>query len=218
MAKRPPPNDGEEGPLRTCLVTRQRRAPVEMIRFVLSPEAVVTPDIRNRLPGRGVWISASRSTISEAARRKVFSHGFKGAANVGGDLAIDVEQLLETDALGLLSLANKAGAVVTGFGKVEGAITSGEAAIVVHASDAAADGIRKLGQATRRAGRSPETVKLFPAARLGLALGRPHVIHAALKNGAAGEGFLVRCQRLQAFRGDTADDESGQRPGFSTDE
>ena len=218
MAKRPPPNDGEDGPLRTCLVTRQRHAPSQMIRFVLSPDAVVTPDIRNRLPGRGVWISASRSTISEAARRKVFAHGFRGTASVGGDLVADVEQLLESDALGLLSLANKAGVVVTGFGKVEDAIGSGEAAILVHAVDAAADGVRKLGQAQRRAGRSPKTVKLFPAARLGLALGRPHVIHAALKNGAAGEGFLARCQRLQAFRGDTADDESGQGPGFSTNE
>ena len=218
MAKRPPPNDGEEGPLRTCLVTRQRRAPAQMIRFVLSPEAVVTPDIRNRLPGRGVWISASRATILEAARRKVFAHGFKTAVSASADLAVSVEALLESDALGSLSLANKAGAVVTGFGKVEGAIATGEAAIVVHAADAAADGIRKLGQTTRRAGRTPESVKLFAAERLGLALGRPHVIHAALKNGAAGEAFLARCRRLQAFRDDTTDDESGQGPGFSTDE
>ena len=218
MAKRPPPNDGEEGPLRTCLVTRQRRAPGQMIRFVLSPDAVVTPDIRNRLPGRGVWISASRATISEAGRRKVFAHGFRTPVAAPDDLVANVEALLETDALALLSLANKAGAVVTGFGKVETAIASCEAAIVVHASDAAADGVRKLGQTVRRAARTPASVKLFAAERLGLALGRPHVIHAALKNGAAGEAFLARCRRLQAFRDDTTVDESGQSPGFSTDE
>jgi hypothetical protein len=118
----------------------------------------------------------------------------------------------------MLSLANKAGIVVAGFGKVEDEIAAGRAAVIVHASDAADDGVRKLGQAARRAAHSPAQVNLFESSRLGLALGRPHVIHAALKSGAACEGFLARCRRLQAFRGTGTDEESGQGPGSGADE
>ena len=199
MPKRPKHDDDEAGPERTCLVTRERGHPDAMVRFVLSPEGEVTPDIRRRLPGRGVWITAARGTISEAMRRKAFDRGFRQVAKVGPDLVGAVEGLLASDALAMLSLANKAGAVVAGFGKVETEILSGAAGIVVHASDAAADGVRKLDQAEYRAGRTPAHVNLFDSGRLGLALGRPHVIHAALKSGAAGEAFLARCRRLQAF-------------------
>lgn len=218
MPKRRTQDEGEDGPLRTCLVTREKGDRSGMIRFVLSPEGEVTADVRNRLPGRGVWIKASRGTISEAARRKVFDRGFRGPAKAASDLPDRVERLLEADALQMLGLANKAGIVVTGFGKVEDELASGSAAIVVHAADAAADGIRKLGQAARRGGRSPAQVNLFESARLGLALGRPHVIHAALKSGAAGEAFLAKCRRLQAFRGDGATDEDGHGPGTGADE
>ena len=218
MPKRRTPDEGEDGPLRTCLVTREKGDRSGMIRFVLSPEGEVTADVRNRLPGRGVWIKASRSTISEAARRKVFDRGFRGPSKAASDLPDQVERLLEADALQMLGLANKAGIVVTGFGKVEDELASGSAAIVVHAADAAADGVRKLGQAARRGCRSPAQVNLFESARLGLALGRPHVIHAALKTGAAGEAFLAKCRRLQAFRGDGATDEDGHGPGIGADE
>ena len=218
MPKRPTQDDGEEGPLRTCLVTREKGERSGMIRFVLSPEGEVTADIRNRLPGRGVWIKTSRSTISEAVRRKVFDRGFRGPARIANDLPGEVERLLEADALQMLGLANKAGIVVTGFGKVEDELASGTAAIVVHAADAAQDGIRKLGQAARRAGHLPQRVNLFGSARLGLALGRPHVIHAALKAGPAGEAFLAKCHRLQAFCEQETADENGHGLGIGADE
>ena len=205
-------------PLRTCIVTRETGSPDAMVRFVLSPEGHVTPDIRRRLPGRGVWVNASRKTVSEAARRRAFDRGFRQPSAVPGDLADQVDALLESDALAMLSLANKAGVVVAGFGKVETAIVSGAAGIVIHAADAAADGVRKLDGAEYRVGRAPAHVNLFDAARLGLALGRPHVIHAALKSGAAGEAFLARCRRLQAFRAGGTDDKIGQGPGSGTNE
>lgn len=218
MPKRPADEDGEEGPLRTCLVTRERREKAALIRFVRSPDGQVTADIRNRLPGRGVWISASRDIVREAVRRRVFDRGFRGSAAVPADLDGTVDGLLEDDALGMLSLANKAGAVVAGFGKVEAEIAGGTAGVVIHAADAAADGVRKLGQAERRAGKAPAQVNLFDSGRLGLALGRPHVIHAALKWGPAGEAFLARCRRLQAFRASGQDGKDGQSPGSGTNE
>lgn len=218
MAKRPQLNDGEDGPQRTCLVTREKGDRAAMVRFVLSPEGVVTPDIRARLPGRGVWIKASRVTISVAIRKKLFDRGFREAAKVDADLPAQVERLIEDDALQMLALANKAGVVVTGFGKVEDELGAGRAAVVLHATDSAADGVRKLDQAAHRGGRTPARVKLFEAGRLGLALGRPHVVHAALAPGAAGEAFLGRCRRLQNFRGDATDEMSGHSPGPGANE
>ena len=195
----------EEGPLRTCIVTRARRDPAEMIRFVLDPAGRVTPDIGRKLPGRGVWVTATNDAVAAAVRGKAFPRAFKGAAEVSASLPGDVEALLEADALRWFSLANKAGLVTAGFAKVEAALAKGGVVALIHASDAGADGVEKLGRAARRAlaagATPPKRVDLFGSAQLDLALGRPHVIHAALMAGPAAGGLLARCERLALFRG-----------------
>ena len=40
--------------LRRCIVTRQALEKPAMIRFVIDPEGRVTPDLKERLPGRGL--------------------------------------------------------------------------------------------------------------------------------------------------------------------
>ena len=50
------PRDG--GNDRMCIVTRARRSPDEMIRFVADPGGEIVPDIKRKLPGRGVWVTA----------------------------------------------------------------------------------------------------------------------------------------------------------------
>jgi predicted RNA-binding protein YlxR (DUF448 family) len=195
----------EEGPERTCVVTRVKGAPERMIRFVLAPDGRVTPDIARRLPGRGVWVSPSAETLAKAVSAKAFSRAFKGKAEVSTDLVRDVDALLETDALQWLSIANKAGLVVAGFAKVQAAIGKGKLAALIHASDAGADGVEKLGGVARRAagpdGAKVITIGIFNSGQLDLALGRPHVIHAALTSGSAAETLLSRCRRLALFRG-----------------
>ena len=204
-----PPDDAEhddaeeKGPERTCIVTRVKGAPEAMIRFVVGPEAVVVPDIRRKLPGRGVWVTASETTIAEAVRKQAFSRGFKTKVTASATLGSDVYDLLARDALQSLAMANKAGAVITGFAKVESAIGAGKVAAVLHAADAGEDGVRKLDGAVRRAsgsGISPLSIKLFAAEQLELALGGTNVIHAALAVGPAGQAFLTRCRRLMLYR------------------
>jgi predicted RNA-binding protein YlxR (DUF448 family) len=198
----------EAGPERTCLVTRRKGSPDEMIRFVLDPAGQVVPDIRRRLPGRGVWIGARRSLIEKAARSGVFARGFKTKAEAPAGLADEVEALLHKDALQSLAMANKAGAVVTGFAKVEAAIAAGGVIALLHASDAAEDGVRKLEQTARRygqeRGQQPASLKLFSSQQLELALGRTNVIHAALAEGPASAAFLTRCRRSVFYRTDAA--------------
>lgn len=202
---------------RSCIVTRAALSPDRLIRFVLSPQAVVTPDIRRALPGRGVWVTASRARIAEACRRKAFARAFKKEVTTPADLAEDVGLLLRKDALQALSLANKAGALTAGFEKTRAALEGGGALALLEASDGSPEGrkklIGKLIAAWRRgegaSGAEPEPgepglgefaiVDSFTSLELDLALGRPHVIHAALLRAPAGGFALTRCLRLHRF-------------------
>ena len=198
----PAGDDEERGPIRTCIVTRAERQPEEMIRFVLAPDGTVTPDLRRRLPGRGVWVTASAEIVAQAAKRRAFDRGFKGKAIVPDDLAGLVDRLMEADCLQGLSLANKAGLVTTGFAKVEAAIGAGDTIAILHASDGGQDGKRKVGQALRRrfGAEAPPEIECFGSAQLDLALGRTNVIHAALRAGPASVAVLERLKRLQVYR------------------
>ncbi len=201
--------------MRMCAVSREVRPVEELIRFVLSPEGAVVPDLKRKLPGRGLWIEASRARVAEAVRRNHFSRGFKRDVRAAQTLASDTEKLLVRSATEALAMAAKAGQVVSGFAKVEEALNQGQGKsrvlALIHASDGAADGIRKLDAILRqRAGNHGESpafpvVTALTSAELDLALGRANVIHAALLAGPAGKTFLSRSQILVRYR--MADDD-----------
>ncbi len=202
MARLEGPRAGSS-PERTCIVTRTKAPPEHMIRFVTGPGAMVVPDIRRKLPGRGVWVLGRADLVAKAARSQIFTRGLKAPVKASPDLPAEIERELRRDCLQALSLANKAGLVVTGFAKAGEAIASGRLAGLVHAAGCSDDGVRKLDQLLyRRFGGSGAVPKinLFDSSELDLALGRTNVIHAALAEGAASEGFLVRCARLRRYR------------------
>jgi predicted RNA-binding protein YlxR (DUF448 family) len=207
------PEYSEAGPERTCIVTRRVAAPDGMLRFVLGPDGTVVPDLRRKLPGRGVWVTLSAKTLAEAVKKKAFARGLKAAARIPETLVADVDRLLERDALQALSLANKAGLVLTGAAKVETAIGRGEVRALIHAADGGPDGARKLIQAVTRRNGDPHAVPViedFASSQLDLALGRTNVIHAALVAGPASEGFIARCDRLATYRQDRDVRHSGE--------
>ncbi len=204
--------------MRMCAVTRQVRPIDELIRFVVSPQGEVVPDLKRKLPGRGMWISASHQAVAEAARRNQFSKGFKRQIRVTAALAADTEALLVRGVIDALAMVAKAGQVVSGFSKVEGALEhQGRVQVLalIHASDGAADGIRKLdAQSTALARSKAENsdqareipvVTVLTSEQLDLALGRSNVIHAALLAGSASKTFLSRSQILVRYR--MADDD-----------
>ena len=191
------------GSERTCIVTRTKGEPETMIRFVLGPDRSVVPDLRHKLPGRGVWVTARAEKVAEAVNRKAFVRGFKAEVIVSPNLPAEIDELLVKTCLQALSLANKAGQIVTGFAKVETAIERGNVRGLIEAQDAAADGSRKLRQALKRRFGPSSTmseVKLFTSAQLSLALGLANVIHAALVEGAAAKALLSHCRRLEYYR------------------
>jgi predicted RNA-binding protein YlxR (DUF448 family) len=213
------PRTGKSATLRMCAVSREQKPVDELIRFVVSPAGEVVPDVKRKLPGRGLWVSASREVVAEAVRRHQFSKGFKRDVRAAPTLASDTENLLVQSAVEALAMAAKAGQVVSGFAKVEGALTArpGGAAMqaLIHAADGASDGIRKLNALARQnAGNGAGTAE-FPiitalrSAELDLALGRSNVVHAALLAGPASKTFLSRSQILVRYRLADADKTAG---------
>lgn len=209
------PRTNRSATVRMCAVTRVVRPIDELIRFVVAPQGEVIPDLKRKLPGRGLWVSASRQAVAEAVRRNQFSKGFKREVRAAATLAADTEALLVRSVSEALAMAAKAGQVVSGFSKVEGALKPGQAqnsvSVLIHASDGAADGSRKLDAIVRQnAGigdESPElpVVTALTSEQLDLALGRSNVIHAAVLAGPASKTFLSRSQLLVRYR--MADDD-----------
>src|ERR1700712_5945250 len=58
------------GPLRRCIVTRERLPKERMIRFVIGPDRQIVPDLTARLPGRGMWLSASRDVLESSGAQE----------------------------------------------------------------------------------------------------------------------------------------------------
>ena len=49
----------------------------EMIRFVVAPDGSVVPDLKRRLPGRGIWVTATRAGARDAVAPRLSRASFK---------------------------------------------------------------------------------------------------------------------------------------------
>lgn len=192
-----------QGSLRRCIVTRAELSPEDLIRFVADPEDQVVPDIARKLPGRGVWVRATKSDVDKAVNTKAFSKALKRQVNAAPDLAQTVEALFIRRAQDALSLANKAGLVSSGFEKVEALVECGRAVALVHGADAAEGGRRKLDRKfaaiKRDSGGSAPVVDCLTIEQLSLAIGRSNVVHAGLTRGGATDRFLNEAKRLKRY-------------------
>ncbi len=190
---------------RLCVVTREPKPVDALMRFVLAPDGTVVPDLKRRLPGRGVWVSAERGVVATAVKRRVFGKALKADAKAPLDLPDLTGRLLARHALDALAMAHKAGCVALGFSRVEDALATENVAALIEASDASPDGTRKIRAAALRA-QGEGTLRIpivarFTSAQLDLAFGRSNVVHAALLGGPASESFLGRWRRLEHYMG-----------------
>jgi predicted RNA-binding protein YlxR (DUF448 family) len=207
------PRKAAAGTERFCAATGKVMPVADMIRFVLGPDGAPVPDLKKKLPGRGIWITGTRDALRMAISRNAFARSFKRPVDVPKSLIETTERLLERAALDALAMAHKSGKVVLGFTRVEAAIVKEAIVALIHAADAAPDGVRKLDAVLRRdrAENADEIVicDAFTSAQLDLALGRANVIHAALVAGPESQTFLARMARLDRFRAGGRD----RRPG-----
>ncbi len=189
---------------RKCIVTGRSGEADRLIRFVAGPDDMVVPDLKRTLPGRGCWVTASRAHVDKAAARNHFSRSLRRKVTVPSDLGALVDRLIADRAVGALSMARKAGDVVAGAAKVDGALRSGRAIAVLHAVEAAPDGVRKLDQARRATvhlgGPDAAIFDLLSTEQMSLAFGGGNAIHAAVLDGQAGRAALRRLEALRDYR------------------
>jgi uncharacterized protein len=195
------PGSGSE---RLCAVTRVHLPPDDLVRFVLAPDGGIVPDLDRKLPGRGVWVTAQRAIVDQAVAKKAFAKSLKAEAKAPSNLGAMVDDLLARRVAGALSLANKAGLAVTGFEKVFATLEKGPVAVIVHGTDAAADGRSKIDrkyQAIQRSqDRAATIVDVLTSEQLSLAIGRGSVVHAALIPGGLSDRFREEAVRLKRYR------------------
>ena len=209
------------GSERLCAVTRQSLDPKDLIRFVLSPDGIIVPDLDRRLPGRGVWIGCDRRLVEKAIATHAFSKSLKVKAEAPADLAERLDDLIVKRVAGALSLANKAGLAVAGFEKVFAALEKGPVRVVLHGTDAALDGRTKIDrkykaiQASR--GMPAAIVDVLTIDQMSLAIGRGSVVHAALIPGGLSDRFLEEAERLGRYRHSTIEAATEAAPGAADD-
>ena len=171
-----------------------------MIRFVRDPGGRVVPDIAERLPGRGVWVTATREAVDTAAARGIFPRRFKAAASVPAHLADDVEHLLLERCKGLLGLARRSGRLVNGYDQVRASLRKTRPGWLLEASDGAEDGRSKVYSLANALYGNVKVAGALTSAELGMAIGRVHVIHALLLTGPLADSWTVTYGRLTGFR------------------
>lgn len=196
---------------RRCILSGERADPAHLIRLAVSPDGELLPDARARAPGRGAWLGVSRAELEQAMRKGrlkgALARAFKGETlRVPEDLPERIAAALRADALARLGLEAKASNLVTGHEKIDVAARRGEVHLLLHASDAGADGSRKLDQAWRVGeGREGEELAgmTLPVDReaLSMALGRNNVVHVAVTDAAAAMRLNSLLARWQSYLG-----------------
>jgi len=202
-------DEPERGPLRRCLVTRERLAKEAMIRFVIGPDRALVPDLSARLPGRGLWLSARRDVLETARTRGAFAKAARGPVTVPPDLTSVLQAALARRIGEFLGLARRAGQAVCGFQKAREWLVAGRAGLVIEASDGSPDErARFLG----RYGETTVVVQPLDGATLGAIFGRDHVVHVVVAKGRLADMLTAETARFAGVSAHSAPIERSARP------
>lgn len=192
-------NQTAEGATRRCLVTGVVLPQGSLVRFALDADGHVTPDLAGKLPGRGLWVSASRAVLTTAVRKNLFARAAKSkGVKVDPALPEQVADLLYRRCLDLIGLAKSAGATVVGQPQIEQSIKQNKQSIVfvLVASDAvASDGLKKL--------QKTDVVRGFHRADLARALGREDVVYVGFHPHRLASRLREEMKRLEGMSEDT---------------
>ncbi len=199
-------DEPETGPLRRCIVTRERQPKEGMIRFVIGPDRALVPDLAARLPGRGIWLSASGDVLQHGGAQgdayrqlvRAFARAARGPVSVPPNLRDMLEAALLRRIGELLGLARRAGQAIAGFEKAREWVRGGQAGVAVQASDGSeAERIRFLSGAAA----SVCVIDPLPAETLGRIFAKDHVVHVAVAPGKLANALVTEAGRLAGLRG-----------------
>ncbi len=198
---------------RRCLVTRSSADRDQLIRFVRDPNGEIVPDVDERLPGRGMWLSAGRDVLNKAVEKRLFGRAARQTVSIAEDLADQVEGQLTRRFYDGLGLSRRAGRIVMGFEQVQAWLASSKAALLIAAFDGAIDGRRKL----RHLAMDVPLIVAGSRDDLGSAVGRESLVHAALPPGKLALRSLRDAMRLSGFKADIVVEEAGSKASHRTE-
>jgi predicted RNA-binding protein YlxR (DUF448 family) len=203
---------------RRCVLTGESKSRADLIRLVIGPDETIVPDLAEKLPGRGVWITADRGLLEKALTsgkltgsiaRSLKTKVSKNAADE--NFAERLKVLLEKRCLARLGLEQRAGNVVTGFDKIKTEMTSKnqrKAHVLLTASDGSEDSKRKMH---RVIGDVAVTASPFDREALSQVLGKDNVVHALVFESGGAKILAAEISRLTRYCGDTWGEAAGQR-------
>jgi predicted RNA-binding protein YlxR (DUF448 family) len=187
--------DRDEGPERRCIATSEVQPKNGLIRFVIGPDGQIAPDLAEKLPGRGIWVSADRAALELAVKKNLFSRAAKQPVVVPDDLIERVETGLVRRLTDMIALARKAGGAIAGFEKVKDWLATRQVKVLLQATDGSERGKSKLWTPT-----GARYFSVLTARELGLAFGRQSVIHGALAAGGLAPRVVEGAAKLQGLR------------------
>ncbi|PTV94220.1 hypothetical protein C8J27_109118 [Rhodobacter aestuarii] len=180
---------------RRCIVTGDVAPKAGLLRFVLGPDGMIYPDLAEKLPGRGIWVTSERAVLEKAASKGLFSRAARSQVQLPEGFIDMVDAGLAHRVVELISLSRKAGDAVCGFEKVKDWLAEGRAKVLFQASDGSDRGKGKLW--TPPGGR---WFGCLTASELGLAFGRDRAIHGALAAGGLTPRVIREAARLAGLR------------------
>lgn len=190
---------------RKCVATGLALEKACMLRFVVSPDNMVTPDIKAKLPGRGAWVTAEKTSIEQVITKGLFNKAFKHKVKIIDDMPDLISDLLKKDVFDVLSICRKTGDLQMGHLKAEESIVSGRTRIYVVANDAGKDTRKKLTAKLRtivaKKGKKCYIIDHFSSAELVKCLGQEKVIHVAIKSGPMAMTLLAKIEKWDRYNG-----------------
>ncbi len=180
---------------RRCIVTGQVLPRTQLIRCVVGPDQQVWPDLQEKMPGRGLWLSCDAAVLTAAIQKNSFAKAAKAPVRAAPDIVQRVRQQLLQRLAQYLGLAKRSGAVIQGFAQVEPAARNGQLAVLFIARDAGADGPAKLRNKIAAA----QVITALTSTELGQALGAEQLVYVGVQAQPLVPQILQAAARFSAF-------------------
>jgi predicted RNA-binding protein YlxR (DUF448 family)/ribosomal protein L7Ae-like RNA K-turn-binding protein len=187
---------------RSCVACRQKGEQQQFIRYVLGPANQVAVDYRNRLPGRGAYTCFAEQCVGKAVKNGGFSRAFRKEISQlsQGDLLNGIKTAIGQRIFGLLGIARKAGAVISGTSQLQAAFGRQEIKYLIIAEDVADGSVEKI---TRQAEQEKvQWVRFSSQELLGQIAGRENRNCIGITDKQFAELLALEANRLQQIAGE----------------
>lgn len=180
---------------RKCIATGEIFEKKDLLRFVVLEDNLIVPDFKKKLPGKGIYVKNSKTLLEKAINNNLFGKVLKKSVKTTNELVSQVENLLFKQALNSISLARKAGIMISGMDKVKEAIKKNNIAFLLEAQDAGADGHNKIMSLAKNI----EVFNLFKIEELDKELAKDNTVHLAFIKSTMADSVRETFVRLTSF-------------------